>query len=74
MIGMSIPRNAIRVSSSAGRHVTSPSLITNAPTGRARTPKPAPPPESAGPEPPPPPPETDAAGMMVSPSFSIGTP
>ncbi len=65
----SVSRNG----SSAGFQVTSPSLITYAPTGRARKPKPPPPLCSLSPPPPPPPP-TAAAGMTTTPSCSIGSP
>src|SRR6185503_13638230 len=61
-IAMTWPRRTVRFRSNAGRHVASPSLITHAPAGLARTPKPTPPFPSVSP-PPPPPPMTLAAGM-----------
>ena len=81
MMATSWPPSTIRVTSIAGRQVTSPSRTTNAPTGRAPTPKPAPEPESVfspsavlSPPPPPPPPPIAAAGMIRTPSRSIGSP
>src|SRR6266576_1562905 len=67
-----------RFTSIAGRQSTSSPRITNAPAGRALTPKPAPipVPSPPGPSPPPPPapPWTRAAGITVTPFFSYGSP
>src|SRR5919108_4173620 len=64
------------VTSTAGFHSQSPSRRTNAPTGRAESPKPVPPPVPCGesPDPPPAPPRTTAAGMIVTPFRSYGSP
>src|SRR2546430_11818282 len=67
------PTRIVRLRSIAGRHSASPLLITQAPAGRARTPKPAPPFPAVSP-PPPPPPITLAAGMIVIPSSWYGSP
>src|SRR6266511_3440348 len=68
----------IRVTSTAGRQVISPSRMTNAPTGRALMPKPPPEPDPVpsglSPLPPPPPPCTLATGITVSPFRSYGSP
>src|SRR2546428_8336830 len=72
-MAMTCPTRMARFRSNAGRHSASPSLITHAPAGLARTPKPAPPFPSVSP-PPPPPPMTLASGMIVSPSSWYGSP
>src|SRR3954451_7256336 len=75
---MSWPPMMILFTSIAGRQSTSSPWITNAPAGRAFTPKPPPVPAPwpSGPSPPPPPapPCTRAAGITVTPFFSYGSP
>src|SRR6266702_5233303 len=67
-----------RLTSTAGRQLTSSPRIRNIPTGRALRPKPPPEPfpSPAGPSPPPPPapPRTAATATAVTPFFSYGSP
>ena len=77
-IATSWPPRTIRVTSIAGCQVSSPSRTMNAPTGRAvmlkPPPDPLPWPCGSSPLPAPAAPWTRAAGMMVRPSFSYGSP